>query len=248
MQLNLLGFVASLLNRVLYTCHWDSSQKHDFDLAEANVYLRKWYLLAQNLINFVLMRLSPCLPGRIHSMYELECNYILYLWRLNDPLTQRGLWLRDLISINELNLNTCNEAISPIFHTDVPKQGFRSDRPNATERAGWPWFMSFVSTNTWAQFWTHRRCSLANLWIEFLDSFLWHRLSPFLKLIWEREKEREGEINLLFHLLIHWLMLGCALIEPTTSMYWVNALTSWAALARAGIASFYSQGKAVSVQ
>lgn len=49
MQLNLLGFVTFPvkmgLKHVTGTPH-----KRDFDLVGANTYLRKWYLLAQNLI------------------------------------------------------------------------------------------------------------------------------------------------------------------------------------------------------
>jgi hypothetical protein len=77
MQLNLLGFVTFPVKMGLKHVTGSFTHKRDFDLIGANTYLRKWYLLAQNLIT-VLMRISQCLLGRIYSLYEHECNYVLY--------------------------------------------------------------------------------------------------------------------------------------------------------------------------
>lgn len=153
MQLNLLGFVTFPVKMGLLNMSPELFSEAWFWSCGSKCVLEKMVFVSTESYYFVLMRLSQCLPGRIHSTYELECNYMLYLWRLNDLLTRRGLWLRDLISINELNLNTCNEAISPTFHIDIPKQDFhrdvnifRQDRLNEMEQVLWPWLMSFVST------------------------------------------------------------------------------------------------------
>ena len=53
----------------------------------------------------------------------------------------------------------------------------------------------------------------------------------FFKLIWDRQRERERTIDLLFHLFMHSLVSSYVPwpgIKPTTLVYQNNALTNWA--------------------
>lgn len=159
MQLNLLGFVTFPVKMGLLNMSLELFSEAWFWSCRSKCILEKMVFVSTESYYSVLMRLSQCLPGRIHSTYELECNYILSLWRLNDPLTRRGLWLGDLISINALTLNTCNEAISPTFHMDVPKQDSQGTwlSPVRTDSTTWNRFWDLdlcllFPHDTWAQF------------------------------------------------------------------------------------------------